>query len=337
MVLGIAIGFGNAEASWKRYVKACEHIKVEYELVDIVCKDWLENVIQARQRIAGMLVGPPCEVVEQYDIYMERLYFIVHELDIPIYPGYNSLKLYENKRYCTAWLNHHGYQAPKTYVLADKKEAFSLLDNINYPVVIKAGIGAGSSAVHIVKSKFRAKMIAWQVFGLNRFFTIGYVSWAWYKKTKIPFKFPMIGNTLKHYLIVQEYIPLKWEWRIIKIGDSLFGHKKLLKGLYASGSLEKGWEAPPVELLDLIRNVCDKGGFESMAMDVFEAVDGQFYINELQAMFGSRHDSQMYIDGVPGRYVYKNGGYVFEKGYFNQFGSCLLRVEHFLNILGEKK
>jgi hypothetical protein len=333
MILGIAIGFGNAKASWMRYVKACEHIEAEYELVDIVCKDWLENVLKVQKKIAGLLVGPPCEVVEQYDIYMERLYFIVYELNILIYPGYASLMLYENKRYCTSWLEYHGYQTPKTWVLANKKEAFSCLNKTKYPVVIKAGIGAGSSAVHIVKSKFRAKMIARQVFGLNRFITFGFVSWGRYQKAKIPFWFPMIGSALKHYMIVQEYLPIKWEWRIIKIGESYFGHQKLLKGLYASGSLNVGWNKPPLQLLDLVRDVCSRGGFESVAMDVFETTNGELYINELQSMFGSLNDSQMYIDGKPGRYLYKNEKYFFEEGYFNKFGSCLLRVEHFLDIL----
>ena len=70
-----------------------------------------------------------------------------------------------------------------------------------------------------------------------------------------------------------------------------------------------------------------------MAMDVFESIDGQFYINELQSMFGSYKNSQMYINGKPGRYIYKEGQYIFEEGYFNIYGSCLLRVENFISIL----
>ncbi len=333
MVIGITIGFGRAETSWMRYVAACEHIHVKYELVDIVCKDWLQNVVSAKERIAGLLVGPPCEIMEQYNIYMERLYFIVHEIKIPIYPNYDSLMLYENKRYCTAWLTNHGYQTPKTWVLANKYETLDFLNKTQYPVVIKASIGAGGSAVQIVKSRFRAKMIAWQVFGLNRFITFGYVSWHKYKKARIPFWFPMIGSALKHYMIVQEYIPIKWEWRVVKIGESYFGLKKRLNGHYASGAGKTSWENPPLELLDLLREVCHKGQFDTMAMDVLEAQDGQYYINELQVIFGSYNNAQLYVDGKPGRYTYQNGEYLFEEGYFNLFGSCLLRIQRFIQLL----
>ena len=90
---------------------------------------------------------------------------------------------------------------------------------------------------------------------------------------------------------------------------------------------------PPKHLFDLLRDICQKGNFNSMAMDIFETIDGQFYINELQSMFGSYNNSQMYINGKPGRYTYKEGQYIFEEGYFNIFGSCLLRVEHFISIL----
>ena len=41
----------------------------------------------------------------------------------------------------------------------------------------------------------------------------------------------------------------------------------------------------------------------------------------------------MKIDDVPGRYVYKNGEFVFEKGEFNTFGSNRLKIEHFIQML----
>lgn len=41
----------------------------------------------------------------------------------------------------------------------------------------------------------------------------------------------------------------------------------------------------------------------------------------------------MVINDIPGRFKFENGEYVFENGEFNRFGSCLLRVEHFIKIL----
>ena len=43
----------------------------------------------------------------------------------------------------------------------------------------------------------------------------------------------------------------------------------------------------------------------------------------------------MYIDDVPGRYVYSDGEFVFEEGFFNTFGSSRLKIEHLIDILSE--
>jgi len=331
MNLGIAIGFGDPEGTWRRYEKACQKIGIDYTIIDILSYNWIENINKVKEKIDGILVGPPCQNIEEYDIYMERLYFINHEIGIPIYPSYNELKLYENKRYCTSWLKYHNYLIPDTYVFVHKKQAQEFIKKSQYPIVIKATIGAGASAVHIVKNKLFAKWIVHQVFGFHRLLSFGYVSWVRYKN--YPIYIPLLGSSMRHYIIIQKYIPIKWEWRIIKIGESYFGHQKLLKGKYASGSNRVGWVDPPTHLFDLIRDICQNGNFNSMAMDIFESIDGQFYINELQSMFGSYKNSQMYINGKPGRYIYKEGQYIFEEGYFNIYGSCLLRVEHFISIL----
>lgn len=331
IIMGIAVGFGDPDGTWKRYVEACKHLKIDYEVIDIISGNWLSRITAKSGIISGLLVGPPCMNIEEYDIYMERLYFIGKELSIPTYPSYNELKLYENKRYCTAWLEYHGFPMPKTAVICHKVEAKTFIQNTKYPFVVKASIGAGSSAVHIVKTRSTAKRIISHVFGWHRLLVIGYISWVQYKN--FPIKIPLIGSSLRHYMIVQEFIPIKWEWRIIKIGNSYFGHQKLLKGDYASGSDKVGWVAPPVVLLDMVRKLCLKGNFNSMAVDIFESDDGSYYINECQSMFGSYDISQMYIDGKPGRYTYTDGKYEFEEGYFNLYGSCLLRVEHFKEIL----
>jgi|ADurb_Oil_01_Slu_FD_contig_91_412899_length_1406_multi_2_in_0_out_0_1 glutathione synthase/RimK-type ligase-like ATP-grasp enzyme len=331
MKIGIAVGFGDPDGTWMRYKKACEALNIDNVVIDIISCNWLDNINKEKDIIDGLLVGPPCQNIEEYDIYMERLYFINNEIGIPIYPSYNELKLYENKRYCTSWLKYHNYLLPDTYVFTNKKQALDYVKKAQYPIVIKATIGAGASAVHIIKKRLYAKWIIHQAFGIHRLLSWGYVSWVRYKKT--PLYIPLIGSSMKHYIIVQKYIPIKWEWRIIKIGESYFGHQKLLKGNYASGSDRVGWVDPPKHLFDLIRDICQKGNFNSMAMDVFESIDGQFYINELQSMFGSYKNSQMYINGKPGRYIYKEGQYIFEEGYFNIYGSCLLRVENFISIL----
>lgn len=83
--------------------------------------------------------------------------------------------------------------------------------------------------------------------------------------------------------------------------------------------------------MDFIKYVCDVSNLSSMNVDFFEDHKGNFYVNELQTFYGSRiKPYQMCVDGEPGRYLYINDEWVFEKGMFNQNNSCNLRIEDFI-------
>ena len=124
---------------------------------------------------------------------------------------------------------------------------------------------------------------------------------------------------------------------MVRIGDSFFAHKKLLKKAKASGSLKKGYEDPPKALLDFVKKITDQYGFYSQAVDIFEAGEGKYLVNEMQCIFGQSDPYQMLVDGTPGRYVYHKGKWIFEEGMFNQNESYNLRVEYVLNQLKNQK
>ncbi len=322
MKLGILKSFSSA---WKQYVNACEFLNIDYVIVDILSADWIDN-IQNNMECDGFLARPSHDFQEHNDVYMERLYFINKILLKPIYPSYVELKLYENKRNMAAWLELNDFPSANTKIFLDKNEAKDFIKNTMYPIVIKSNIGASASGVEIIKTQKEALKIVQNIFGrFHPKLTLGHFK----KQKKYGIPIPLYGKSEKHVLMIQEYKEIKWEWRIIKINDSYFGHQKLLKGEFASGSDSVGWVEPPKKLLDMVRLICEKGNFYSMAVDIFETIDNKYFVNELQSLFGSYLDSQMYINGIPGRFVYDNGEYIFEEGEFNQFGSCLLRVRHF--------
>ena len=331
---GITLGIcTSTDESYRYYIDACEELRVRYKIIDFLSHDWIEQV--QRSQCDGFLLRPPCDYQERKTIYDERMYLLNFEMNRPIYPGYKELYIYENKRNMADWLKLNGFPQVKTRVFTDKRTAMAYFNQCSYPVVFKSNVGSGSKQVLVINSKLHAKAIATKVFGLfHPAMAVGYSPLAYYRKKSFPFR--TVGNAQKHYLLVQDYKEIKWEWRIIRIGNSFFGHKKLLKGKFASGSGRVGWEEPPTELLGLARDLSQKGGFHSMALDVFETVDNQFCINEIQSIFGSYDDSQMYINGRPGRYVYMDGNFIFEEGRFNRHGSYLLRVEHFLEILSKE-
>lgn len=327
MKLGILKSFKELDNLVDSYIGACRALNVDYVVLDLLDSQWIKYIKESK--VDGILVRPKGNFQEHKTLFDERLRIIHYDLGIPIYPSYNELFLYENKRMYAYWLQTYAYPHPQTHVFYNKNEATRFLKQADYPLVFKTNGGASSSGVSIIKSKHKAISHINKVFGLNPYISFGKVFWT--KKHGIPL--PKIGMAQKHYVIIQEYISIKWEWRIIKIGESYFGHQKLLKGKFASGSGKVGWVEPPKELLFMIKEICEVGKFDSMAMDVLESTDGKYYVNELQSLFGSFLPYQMKINDFPGRFVYMNNNFEFEEGEYNTYNSNLLRVKDFIDKL----
>lgn len=326
MKLGVLTAFRDLHTY---YVRSCEDLGVEYEIIDIIGDNWLEQVLGSD--CDGFLCRPPSKFQERKSMFDERLYIINKVMNRPIYPSYDELLIYENKRMTSYWLKLHGIPHPKTHVFYRKRDFLEFLrQNDEYPLVMKSNTGSTAKGVRIVRSRLEARHIANMLFGVaNTKLAVGYTS----QKTGRLLRFPALGTLEKHFVIVQGFEKVKWEWRIVRIGDSYFGHKKLLRGDFASGSLRKEWGPPPAELLFMVKDLCDVGGFLSMNVDIFETITGDYLVNELQSLFGQKTEDLMYVDGVPGRFVLHDDRFIFEEGRFNRYCSYRLRVEHFVSIL----
>jgi glutathione synthase/RimK-type ligase-like ATP-grasp enzyme len=327
MRLGILTSFNE---DYRLYIEACRELSVAHEVVDFLGPDW-----QRRCRDSGcdgFLARPPCDYPERKSIYDERLYFLNRIMGYPIYPSFDELFFYENKRHLSSFLAHHRLPHPPTRVFTRKEDALEYARSADYPFVSKRNIGSSATGVVIVESERQARALIRSIFGyLQPGFTLG----KYYFKRRRGVPLPVFGTEQKHYAIFQKYLSIRWEWRLIRIGESCFGHQKLLdrRGL-ASGSRLVGWKRPPDELLFLLKETCEKMRLQSVALDVFETVAGEYLINEVQTVFGSQDESQMYVDGRPGRFLFRDGGFHFEEGHFNRNRSYNLRVEHFLQLLG---
>lgn len=330
MKIGIFTSF-QSDKFVQQAIESCKSLGVDYEVVDIINEDWLENV--RKSDCDGFFCPSNCVSQELKTIQDERYYFVSQIMKKTIYPDFNGLYIHENKRNMATWLELNEYPHARTRVFTNRENALTYLSNCEYPIVTKSNVGAAASKVRIVKNKRQAIRMAKRCLPQRSIFKL--LTLGLYYKTKIRFlNIPDLHNPQKDYFIVQDYIKdVLWEWRILKIGDSYFGHQKLLNGEFASGSGKVGWVAPPKQLLEMTRELCSKGGFRCMDVDIFETKDGKFVVNELQASFGSYLDYQMCIDGIHGRYKDINGEFIFEEGNFNVFGSTRLKIEHFINLL----
>lgn len=335
------------------WIEACSEYRdrIDWEVVDITRADWLER-LAGKKRYDGLLCTPPGWSTPFKTLFDERITILHQNLGIPVYPSWEEMMVYENKKYLSYWLAANGIPHPKTFVSYFEDEALEYVRTCAIPVVGKTSIGGGGSGVTILKSRAEAEAYVRNTFsGKGAGLQVGP---KWRKKgfflrvlrkllnpaelkAKLDAYKHLRSETQKDFVILQEFIPHDFEWRCVRIGDAYFAHKKIKKGDKASGSLIKGYENPPFRLLDFLKDVTDRRGFLSQAVDLFEAPDGRYLVNEMQCIFGQSDPYQMLVDGEPGRYRLLDGRWVFEAGDFNRIESFQARVEHFLEILQEKQ
>lgn len=334
------------------WVKSCRELsdQVDWDLIDLTRSDWLERV--TAKPYDGLLASPPGWTTPFKAMYDERLLILQTLNYAPIYPSVEEILIYENKKMLSYWLNAHQVPHPKTRVFYYEKEALEFIKNTKFPIVGKTSIGASGSGVHILHNRKEALEYIQNTFsgrGASRrkgpkwkqkgflLRVIRKVLHPKELKAKIQLLSHIGTEVQKDFVILQEYIPHAYEWRCVRIGDSFFAHKKIKQGEKASGSLIKGYEKPPFELLDFVKEVTDKRKFLSQSVDIFVSPEGRYLVNEMQCIFGQSDPYQMLIDGKPGRYRLLDGHWVFEPGDFNRYESYLLRLEHFIEILTNKK
>ena len=117
MKLGIFTGFDKCQ---KYYVRSCEDLGIEFEIIDIIAPDWLERIKESN--CDGFLCRPPSKFQERNTMFDERLYVINKILKKPIYPSYEELFIYENKRVTSYWLDLYDFPKPDTFVFYRKRE-----------------------------------------------------------------------------------------------------------------------------------------------------------------------------------------------------------------------
>jgi glutathione synthase/RimK-type ligase-like ATP-grasp enzyme len=331
------------------WIQACEAFKdqLEYSIVDITKNSWFES-IQSRQ--FDILLAKPGGLTAPYkQLYDERIYILTTVLGYPVFPSADEIFIYENKRFLSYWLKANHIPHPKTDVFYNHKEAEEFLQMNVFPIVGKTNIGASGSGVRILKNRKEALNYITQTFsgkGAPKRFGPNIIQGDLFKRGINYFVHPEAiidkldiyktkrSDFQKDFVIFQEYIQHNFEWRVVRIGDSFFAHKKIKIGEKASGSLVKGYENPPLDLLNFVKRITDKIEFFSQAIDIFESERG-YLVNEMQCIFGQSDPYQMLVDNKPGRYRFIEDRWLFEQGEFNKNESFNLRVEFILQKYGK--
>ncbi|MFW5887031.1 MAG: ATP-grasp domain-containing protein [Bacteroidota bacterium] len=335
------------------WIKACDNYsdQVEYDVIDLVAQDWLEKA--TRKKYQFFLTKAPGRIAYYKQLYDERVYILNQVLGLPVYPTLNELLIYENKRFLSYYLKAKNIPHPDTWVFYNKQEAKAFSETCSLPIVAKTNIGAGGSGVKIFKKREELRKYIDTAFsekGIKRGFMPNFRKGDYLKrlmkrisnpaKSIDYFKEKKKAATVepqKFFVLFQEYIQSEFEWRCVVINNSYFGHKKLrFFGEKMSGTSKVSWDVPDEELLNTLKKIVDENGFQSQAIDLFYNKTRGYLVNELQCFWGSKNPHQMIMDGVPGRFVYQGGEWIFDEGSFNQNNSYDLRLQHVLELIRNK-
>lgn len=332
MRIGVII---TPERKREKIEKSLNELGVDYEFINLLSDDWDRKF---QQDYDGFLIYPPSFPSSWKSIFLKRLVLLEDILKNRSLPSLNSIMIYESKVSMHDFLKLNDLPHIDSHSFFNYQKALRYGENCRLPVVVKEDGGSGAIGVKVINNRRQLIRLIRKSFLINnkirKYNGIKSIKQA-IKNKLYPYK--LFIDSGKQYLPksdddfamihIQSYIKIKCEWRIIRIGDNFFGHKKLedKKGFH-SGSLNKGWGHVNFNLLDLVKKWSDSLCLESMCFDVFEDYEGNYYINELQVMFGTSTNYQLKVDGQPGRYLY-DGEWVFEKGDFARNGCNNLRVE----------
>lgn len=334
----------NTSRQWVASLNKNESIS--FDIIDLTSKDWL---LECSSKSYDLFIANPSGTTSIFkQLYDERILILSKYSITPIYPSVDEILIYENKRYLSYFLTINKIPHPLTKVFYNKDEAIAFSQETDYPVVAKINIGAAGNGVNIFDTSKEVQKYITAAFSSsgvgakvgpklkkgNLFKRLlKAITNPQFVKSRLSLYKSISEDKQRGFVIFQKYIRHDFEWRCVRIGESFFAHKKLIKDNKASGSLEKGYENPPLKLMNFIREISEEHGLTSVAIDVFENPTGEGYlVNEIQTIFGQSDNYQMEVDGKIGRYIYNNG-WQFEEGDFNTNESYDLRLEHALTLL----
>jgi len=298
---GSACRFGivrNAAQHHMHFVSACLEMGLPFRVIDLYRSDWLEAVLSSGCDV--LLVWADGFLRSWNTLIKDRIAILERELGFPCVPSSSELWMYEDKCRTAYWLAAKGIPHPATWVFCNRGEAEEFAAGCTLPIVFKTTFGAAASGVRIVRSRRALRALIRSAFG--RGIAPGGTEWR---------------DRQWGSMLLQEYLPDVREWRMVRVGDSFFGHLKGRIGDFHSGSGAVGWDAPKPHHLDFLLDVTERGGFRSMDVDVFETPGGLLLVNELQAVFGASISiDQSRVGGQAGRFFRSAGEWVFEPGDF---------------------
>lgn len=230
-----------------------------------------------------------------------KIEFMEKHLRKICFPSSEAIWFYEDKARQNWLFEENSIPAIPTLVSFSKSEVLDYLETCQYPIVSKEATNSGSEGVRILKNKQQAIRFCNDVFGPGH----KILSSTYIKQ--------------KDYIIFQNFVPNEgYDLRIIIIGQNYFGYYRDVPpgDFRASGSGLIVKKALPEEALYLAKEIKEKlPPTYYISIDFLKSkIDHKYYVIEVSIFNRIRSSEQLIVDGVPGKYVFENGGFKFHPG-----------------------
>ncbi|KJS84153.1 MAG: 30S ribosomal protein S6 modification protein RimK [Peptococcaceae bacterium BICA1-8] len=287
---------GN-NANWPKFERFLKTNQIPYEEYEINKSDFIKkgkkyDIVVWRTETSYAKHWEAADKVEIIQNHLGKL----------ILPNSESVWMDEDKVREQYLFEVNDLPAIKTFISHSKEEVMDYIENCTYPFISKDKTSACSNGVHLLKNKRQAKALCNKIFSTGQKTNESYVR-------------------QKDYVYFQEFVPnYGFDLRIIMVGDSYFGYYRYpTKGDYkasGSGIVEKKELPHDVMILAKKARECLPKSY-LLAVDFLQDKrDDNYYIIETSIFIGIESCEQLVIDGVPGRYIEKEGVFTFEPGRF---------------------
>jgi len=257
MTIAIAKAYNGIHRDFNYHLKQLG-VKTFYFNIDN--PDWLKVI----DKKADAYLWLADQKEERYREIHDRIYFIEHILQRPIFPDMQMYFAEGDKIKQWQIYQQLGISTPKTYITQYEQRALKIIDKIKYPFVLKDPYGYGGLHVFKIENKTMAKKYVKKIFsmGLKTYY-----------------------STCKDIFYAQEFIATDRDLRVITIGSKVFcAYWRISKENNWKHNLEQGatvnFSNIPSQALKLCESISKKMKFHWMGYDLLVTKKGNIKMIE---------------------------------------------------------
>lgn len=275
---------------WTKFERFLSNNQIPFDYYDAHQSNWLKSAGQF-----DVILWVPEEATVHFVEEIRRKTYILEKYCKKVcFPSFDTLTWNEDKITQYELLRMNNLPVVETFISHDLSEILKKLSQLDYPLVAKSSIGAGSMAVELVRDNRQAERISKTIFSSTGRMTF----WPSFRQ--------------KDYVYFQKFQPNEgYDLRVIVVGNFVMEYyRDVPKGEFrASGMHMDRYGALPEDAMRLGREVARKFDKVFMAVDMLRSpADGNLYITELSAAPTIYLDDVVCVNGMKGIYVFASSG-----------------------------